>query len=97
MPPVPRPDENGTVDTNGPDSVNQNNKRNRISGQESNVTVPESTPISGTVSNGTTSSGHIASRPTSDQYAKASPTSATALYPKEISALNSEPEHPLPP
>jgi hypothetical protein len=97
MPPIPRPDENGTVETNDPGSVNENNKRNRISGQESNVTVPKSTPTSGTVTNRTTSSGHIASRPTSDQHVKAPPASATALYPKEISALNSEPQHPLSP
>jgi hypothetical protein len=103
MPSVPRPHENGTVETNGLRGVNQNNRRNRISGQGSSVPIPKTTPINGTVLNGIIPSGHVASRPTSDQHAGASATSiaittstvqaVTSLRPSEISALNSEPEH----
>jgi hypothetical protein len=98
---VLRQDDNGTVETNSPRSVNQNNTRNHISGQGSNAPTPESIPINGTAINGTISSGHIASSPTSGQYAGAIISSmvqaVTALHEEDIVAINSEPEYRYPP
>jgi hypothetical protein len=107
MPSVLRPDESGTAGTNSPRSVNQNDRRNHISGPGSNVPIPQSIPINGTAINGITSSGHIASKPTSGQYTEATPTSGainssmvqavTALDEEEIAAINGELEYRYPP